>query len=87
MNFLDIGVGSGCIILSILKEKRNFQGTGIDISKKSLRICKINAKKLGVSNRIKLFKSDIDNFCIGKYDLIVSNPPYIKKSDLNCLDK
>ena len=86
LNFLDIGVGSGCIILSILKEKRNFQGTGIDISKKSLRICKINSEKLGVSNRIKLFKSDIDNFCIGKYDLIVSNPPYIKKSELNCLE-
>ncbi len=86
LNFLDIGVGSGCIILSILKEKRNFQGTGIDISKKSLRICKINSEKLGVSNRVKLFKSDIDNFCNGKYDLIVSNPPYIKESKLNCLE-
>ncbi len=86
LNFLDVGVGSGCIILSILKEKRNFRGTGIDISKKSLRICKINSEKLGVSNRVKLFKSDIDNFCIGKYDLIVSNPPYIKKSELNCLE-
>ena len=86
LNFLESGVGSGGIILSIVKEKRNFQGTGIDISKKSLRICKINSEKLGVSNRIKLFKSDIDNFCIGKYDLIVSNPPYIKKSELNCLE-
>ena len=87
LNFLDIGVGSGCIILSILKEKKNFRGTGIDISKKTLKICKINSNNLGVSNRIKLFKSDVDNFQIGKYDLIVSNPPYIKNTDLKYLDR
>ena len=86
LRFLDIGVGSGCIILSLLKEKTNFLGTGIDVSKESLRICKINSDKLGVSNRIKLFKSDIDNFTFGKYDLIVSNPPYINNFDLKCLD-
>jgi len=82
LNVLDIGVGSGCIILTILKEKKNFRGTGIDISKKTLKICKINSDNLGVSNRLKLFKSDVDNFQIGKYDLIVSNPPYIKNADL-----
>ena len=87
LNVLDIGVGSGCIILSILKEKKDFRGTGIDISKKSLRICKINSINLDVSNRLKLYKSDVDNFQIGKYDLIVSNPPYIKKVDLKYLNK
>ena len=87
LSFLDIGVGSGCIILSILKEKKNFYGTGIDISKKSLEICKINSNKLGIFNRLRLFKSDIDNFRYGKYDLIISNPPYIKKFDLKCLEK
>ena len=87
LNILDIGVGSGCIILSILKEKKDFRGTGIDISKKSLRICKINSINLDVSNRLKLYKSDVDNFQIGKYDLIVSNPPYIKKVDLKYLNK
>ena len=87
LNVLDIGVGSGCIILTILKEKKNFRGTGIDISKKTLKICKINSDNLGVSNRLKLFKSDVDNFQIGKYDLIVSNPPYIKNIDLKYLDK
>ena len=87
MNILDIGVGSGCIILTILKEKKNFRGTGIDISKKTLKICKINSDNLGVSNRLKLFKSDVDNFQIGKYDLIVSNPPYIKNIDLKYLDR
>ena len=87
LNFLDIGVGSGCIILSILKERKNFYGTGIDISKKSLEICKINSDNLGIFHRLRLFKSDIDNFRYGKYDLIISNPPYIKKFDLKNLDK
>ena len=87
INFLDIGVGSGCILLSILREKKNFMGTGIDLSKESLEICKINADKLGVKNRTKLIKSDIDNFVYGKYDLIISNPPYIKKLDLKYLEK
>jgi release factor glutamine methyltransferase len=87
LNFLDIGVGSGCILLSILKEKKNFLGTGIDISNESLKICAINAYKLGIKNRVKLFKSDIDNFTNGKYDLIISNPPYIKKLDLKYLDR
>ena len=87
INFLEIGVGSGCIILSILKEKKFFLGKGVDLSKDSIKICEKNANKLNVSNRLKLFKSDIDNFNLGKYDLIVSNPPDIKKFDLKNLDK
>jgi len=87
INFLDIGVGSGCIILTILKEKKKFSGIGIDLSQECLKVCKINANNLGVSNRVKLFKSDVDNFTFGKYDLIISNPPYIKKLDLKYLDK
>ena len=69
---LEIGIGSGCILLSILKERKNFYGTGIDISKKSLDTCRINGENLGVINRLKLFKSDIDNFHFRKYDLIIS---------------
>ena len=87
INFLEIGVGSGCIILSILKEKKFFLGKGVDLSKDSIKICEKNANKLNVSNRLRLFKSDVDNFNLGKYDLIVSNPPYIKKFDLKNLDK
>ena len=87
LKILDIGVGSGCILLSILKERKNFYGSGIDICKKTLEICKINVKKLNLADRIKLFKSDVDNFNYGKYDLIVSNPPYIKKFDLKYLEK
>lgn len=87
LNLLDVGVGSGCILLSILKEKKNFYGTGIDICGKSLSICRVNSHKLGLKKRVKLFKSNIDNFQYGKYDLIISNPPYIKKYDLKCLEK
>ena len=87
VNILDIGIGSGCILLSILKERKNFFGTGIDISKKCLNITKINANILKVNSRLKLFKSDVDKFNLGKYDLIVSNPPYINKCKLKYLDK
>jgi release factor glutamine methyltransferase len=86
LNILDIGVGSGCILLSILKEKKNFYGTGIEISKKSLEISRLNAKKLLVDERVKFYKSDVDKFDQGKYDLVVSNPPYIKSSDLKYLE-
>ena len=87
MKILDIGVGSGCILLTILKERKNFYGVGVDISKKCLNISKINAKNLEVSSRVKFFKSDVDKFDQGKYDLIVSNPPYIKKTNLKYLEK
>ena len=87
INILDIGIGSGCILLSILKERKNFYGTGIDISKKCIKISKINAVKLKVSSRLKLYKSDVDKFNLGKYDLIVSNPPYIKTFDLKYLER
>ena len=86
LQVLDIGTGSGCILLSILKEKKNFYGTGIDISKDTLNICKINAVNLDVLNRLKLFKTDVDKFIIGKYDLIISNPPYINKNKIKYLD-
>ena len=87
INFLEIGVGSGCILLSILRERKAFKATGIDIDNRALKICNINAYKLGVKNRVSLFKSDIDKFFKGKYDLIISNPPYIKKLDLKYLEK
>ena len=87
INLLDIGVGSGCIIVSILKERENFRGTGIDLSKKCLIISKKNAIAHKVSSRLKLYKSDVDKFNLGKYDLIVSNPPYIKKNNLKYLER
>ena len=87
LRVLDIGVGSGCILLSLLSEKKNFSGIGIDISKECIKLSEINASRLKIANRVKFLKSDIDNFKYGKYDLIISNPPYIKKIDLNYLEK
>jgi len=87
LRVLDIGTGSGCLILTILKEKKNFSGIGIDISEKCLNLAKINRDNFALGNRVKFLKSDIDNFNYGKYDLIVSNPPYIKKIDLKYLER
>ena len=86
-NILDVGVGSGCIILSILNEKPYFYGKGIDISTKSISLSKLNAKKLNLENRVKFIKTDVDNFSNGKYDLIVSNPPYINSNKIKYLEK
>ena len=87
LRVLDIGVGSGCILLSILKEKKNFYGVGIDVSKKCIDLSMKNSLKLGLYKKVRLFNSDVDNFNYGKYDLIVSNPPYIKSCDLKYLDR
>jgi len=87
LRILDIGTGSGCILLSLLKERKKDYGIGIDISKKSINVSKINAKLLNLSNRSKFFHSSIDNFNSGKYDLIVSNPPYIELLNLKYLEK
>ena len=71
----------------ILQERENCYGIGIDISKKCLKISQINAINLQVSSRLKLYKSDVDKFNLGKYDLIVSNPPYIKTCKLKYLER
>ena len=87
LHILDIGTGSGCILLSILRERKKFNGTGIDISKKSINISRYNAKKLKLNNRTKFYVSDVDNFLIGKYDIVISNPPYIENLSLKYLDR
>jgi release factor glutamine methyltransferase len=87
LQVLDIGTGSGCILLSILRERVNFYGTGIDISNKSINVSKFNAKRLNLTKRVKFIHSSVDNFKIGKYDLIVSNPPYIELLNLKYLEK
>ena len=83
---LDVGTGSGCIILSILKERPKCYGTAIDISKKALKIAKSNAKMHHLANKIKFININIDKFNHNKYDFVISNPPYIKKNEINRLD-
>ena len=84
---LEIGTGSGCIIISIIKERVNFNSTAIDISKKALNIAKINAKMHHLINKIKFINIDVDKIEYSKYDFIISNPPYINKFDLRRLDE
>tara|TARA_B100000003_G_scaffold202722_1_gene212341 strand:- start:341 stop:1189 length:849 start_codon:yes stop_codon:yes gene_type:complete len=83
---LDIGTGSGCIIISLMKEKIRWSGIAVDISELAIKVAKYNAKIQQVENRIKFIKSDIDKFSSNKYDLVVSNPPYINKIRYNNLD-
>ena len=87
LNILDIGTGTGCILLSVLNERKKCYGIGLDISKKAINIAKHNAKIQQIKNRIKFINSSIDKFYVGKYDLIISNPPYIKSGDIKYLDK
>ena len=87
LNILDIGTGSGCILLSILKELKNSYGIGIDNSFKALNIAKKNSKKLNLLRRTKFVHCDVDNFNFGNYDVVVSNPPYICSHRINCLSE
>ena len=87
LNILDIGTGTGCVLLSVLNERKKCYGIGLDISKKAINIAKHNAKIQQIKNRIKFINSSIDKFYVGKYDLIISNPPYIKTGDIKNLDK
>ena len=80
--FLDVGTGSGCIILSILKERPKSVGTAIDISKKALNVAISNAKMHHLENKINFINIDIDKFIDNKYDFIISNPPYINVINL-----
>lgn len=87
IRILDIGTGSGCIILSILKELNQATGVGIDISSKAIKIAKKNSLNLNLSNRVKFKTFDLNKYNLGKYDLIVSNPPYISSKDIKSLSK
>ena len=82
---LDIGTGTGCILLSILSELKNSKGIGIDISSKAIQIANINSKKLKLTERCKFFKRPLNEIYHYKFDLIVSNPPYIVKKDIKNL--
>ena len=87
INILDIGTGSGCILLSVLKELKYSKGIGIDISKGAIKTAQINCKNLNLLNKAKFKVCDMTKFNEGKYDLIISNPPYIPSRDLKNLSK
>lgn len=80
--FLDLGTGSGCLLLSLLKEFNNATGIGIDISPEALKITQANINLLNLQNRTTLIKQNWGDSLVGKFDLIVSNPPYIPATDI-----
>ena len=85
-SILDVGTGSGCIIISVIKNRPTCKGTALDISKNALKIVKYNAKMHHLHNKINFINIDIDKFNHNKYDFIVSNPPYINLFNLKRLE-
>ena len=85
ISILDIGTGSGCIIVSLLSILKDSFGTGIDISNDAILIAKKNALRYNLLNRVKFLNKSLDNIFGKKFDIIVSNPPYILRKDINNL--
>jgi len=82
---LDIGTGTGCILLSILSEIKKAKGIGIDISKKAIDVAKKNSNNFRLNKRVKFLNKSLDDIFNYKFDIVVSNPPYIKTSDIKNL--
>ena len=85
MTILDIGTGTGCIIISLLIELKNSTGMAVDISKEAITVAKKNANKFNLFDRIKFIHKPFKELYEKKFDLIVSNPPYIKRKDIRNL--
>ena len=85
ISILDIGTGSGCIIISLLSSLKNSKGIGIDISKNAILTAEKNALKYKLTKRVKFINKSFNNIFSKKFDLIVSNPPYIDSKDIKNL--
>lgn len=86
-NVLELGVGSGCLILSILaNSSKNVIGTAVDISEPALKIAKDNYESLKIPNKVEFIQGDWGKTLNTQYDLIISNPPYISTQDISTLD-
>jgi release factor glutamine methyltransferase len=82
---LDLGVGSGAILLAILFECERVTGVGVDISDAALAVAQRNAEALGLMDRVDLTRGDWDVALAGEFDLVISNPPYIPTEDIDAL--
>ncbi len=82
---LDLGTGSGCLILTLLLEIQNAEGVGVDISNDALAIAQKNIQQYSLESRCKLIQSNWFENITGKYDIIISNPPYISENDTNMM--
>ena len=87
ISILDIGTGSGCILLTLLDQIKKSRGWGIDISKKAIQVAIKNSKKFKKNNRLKFVNRSLENIFGYKFDLIVSNPPYISTHQLKNLSQ
>ena len=87
ISILDVGTGSGCILLSLLSELKNSIGVGIDVSKEAIFVAKINRNRFNLENRAKFFKKSIMSVINKKFDLVVSNPPYIERNNIKNLSE
>ena len=85
-SLIDLGTGSGCIISTLLLEFPNSSGIGSDISENALNIAQVNANKYFINHRVSFILSDwLDAINYNKFDIIISNPPYILSKDLERL--
>lgn len=82
LNIIDFGTGTGCLLLTLLAELPAAKGVGVDISEDALAVAKDNSRNLGLAKRSHFIVSSWGNEVQSKFDLIISNPPYIKSSDI-----
>ena len=87
LKFADLGTGSGCLIISLLKEYKHSKGVGIDVSKEAIKVAERNKNILYDKGRLRLELADFSSFETSEFDVIVCNPPYVNKNDLNKLQK
>lgn len=83
---LDLGAGSGAIILALLRDRPNATGLAVDLSERALNVARANAESLGVLDRLELRQSDWALGVDERFDLVVSNPPYIPSADIDGLE-
>jgi len=87
LSILDIGTGSGCLIISLLNEYTKSFGVGIDISLKALQAANINKIKMSLKNRLRLINTSYVKYDPSDFDIVVANPPYISIDELNNISK
>tara|TARA_X000000368_G_scaffold291601_1_gene231822 strand:- start:1152 stop:2000 length:849 start_codon:yes stop_codon:yes gene_type:complete len=87
LKFADLGTGSGCLIISLLKEYQYSEGVGIDNSKEAIKVAEKNKNILFNKGRLNFKLADFSEFNTTEFDVIVCNPPYVNKNDINNMQR